>query len=187
MDMIIKKVFPGTQTFRNVDNLYHSAFPVEERIPFRRMALLSLLRPSVDLLAYYDEGTFCGFSFTVTTPRYLYINFFAVDPSLRGKGYGSQIAALLRKRYPQASLCEVKVPDPALPTYREDILRIRFWERCGFDFLGGAYHITNPHGVKYLVGTTDGSFDREAYRSLFDHLSFGPGAQLRLLKNLFKK
>ena len=185
--MKIKKVFPGTKTFHEVDKLYHTAFPVEERIPFRRMALLSLLRPSVNLLAYYDADTFCGFTFTVTTARYLYINFFAVDPSLRGKGYGSRMADLLQKQYPQAGICEVKSPDAAVPTYQEDLNRMRFWERNGFDFLDGAYPITNPHGVKYLVGTTDGSFDRNAYRAIFDHLSFGPGAQLRLLKNLFRK
>ena len=185
--MRIRNVIPGTQTFREVEKLYHSAFPVEERIPFRRMALLSLLRPSVALLAYYDGDTFCGFSFTVNTRRYLYINFFAVDPTLRGKGYGSRMAALLRERYPQAAICEVKAPDTTLPTHTEDVQRLRFWERNGFDFMDGAYPITNPHGVKYLVGTTDGSFQRDAYRVLFDHLSMGPGAQLRILKNMFRK
>ena len=185
--MILKRVFPGTAAFREVEKLYCSAFPEEERLPFRRMTMLSLLKPSVDLLAYYEADLFCGFSFTVVTGRYLYINFFAVDPALRGKGYGSRMAALLREKYPKAAVCEVKAPKDSAVDQDPDVKRIRFWEGTGFDFFDGAYTITNPHGVKYLVGTTDGSFDRDAYRSIFDHLSFGPGAQLRILKGLFRK
>ena len=185
--MNMKRILPGTDAFRKFETLYFEAFPEEERLPFRRMVLLSLLKPSVDLFAYYDDQRFCGFSFTVNTRRYLYINFFAVDPSLRGKGCGSRMAALLREKYPATAICEVKAPLEDAATYAEDLQRIRFWERCGFDFLDGRHPSTNPHGVKYLVGTTDGSFDRDAYRAVFDHLSFGPGAQIRILKNMFRK
>jgi len=178
----IKRVLPGTDTFRAVKRLYLSAFPENERLSFRRMTLLALLKPSVELLAYYEDDRFCGFSFTVVTKPYLYINFFAADPALRGKGYGHRMAELLQKRFPKTGICEVKIPTENTETYEEDRMRIHFWETVGFDFLDGKYTITNPHGVRYYVGTTDGSFRRDAYRAVFDHLSFGPGALLRTLK-----
>lgn len=185
--MKIQKVIPGTKTFRSVKELYDTAFPAEEQLPFSRMALLSVLKPSVELLAYYDGDTFCGFSFAVCTGRYLYINFFAVVSQLRSHGYGARMLECLRKRHPLAAVCDAKAPEQQNDTYATDLRRVQFWERNGFDFFGGQYPITNPCGVKYLVGATEAPFDRQAYRAIFDHLSFGPGAQLRILKRHFRK
>ena len=183
----IKKAFPGTNTFQKVKDLYFASFPADEQLPFGRIALLSILKPSVDLLAYYDGETFCGFSFTVRSGKYLYINFFAVEPSLRSHGYGAKMFQLLRETFPGAALCEVKAPIADTETYDLDVRRMQFWQSNGVDFFGNEYAITNPHGVKYYIGATEAPFDRIAYRGIFDHLSFGPSAQLRILKAYFKK
>lgn len=180
--MLIKRVLPGTDAFRRVKSLYLSGFPEEERLSFFRMTLLALLKPSVRLFAYYENDLFCGFSFTVTTNQYLYISYFAVDPALRGKGYGHRMIALLQERFPQVGICEVKIPLDNTPSYEEDCMRLHFWETAGFRFMGGKYTITNPNEIQYYVGTTDGSFRRDDYRAVFDHLSFGPAALLRTLK-----
>lgn len=181
----IKKAFPGTTTFRLVKNLYYTSFPAEEQLPFGRIALLSVLKPSVDLLAYYDGTVFCGFSFTVRTGKYLYINFFAVEPSLRSHGYGAQMMQLLRKCYPMEMVCDVKAPVEGTDTFELDQRRITFWSSNGFDFFDNEYTITNPCGVKYYICATASPFDRMAYRGIFDHLSFGPAAQLRIIKRFF--
>ena len=184
--MEIKKALPGTQAFRDVKELYYSAFLSEERLPFSRMALLSTLKPSVDLLAYYDGETFCGFSFTVCTDQYLYVDFFAVNPKLRGKGYGSRMIADLLARYPVPAIGEAKAPDPNSPEYELEKRRIAFWKRAGFDFFNNEIIIYNDE-VPYIVNSTKPPYDREAYWAIFDHLSFGPKSQLRILKRWLKR
>lgn len=184
--MEIKSVFPGAKAAKETEYLYLEAFPLEEQLPFLRMVMLSLLKPSVDLLAFYEHGKFCGFSFTVHTARYLYINFFAVVPALRGQGYGAKMFAALQQRFSSAVLCEAKAPQTDSPDFAENARRITFWEQQGFSFFDGQYAITNAHDVTYWVGTTDGIFDRAAYRAIFDRLSFGPAALLRTLKQKLK-
>lgn len=185
--MTVKPVIPGTRTFRDVKKLYYSAFPPEERLPFSRMVLLNLLRSTVDMLAYFDEDNFCGFSFTVATGQYLYINYFAVKPERRDRGYGTQMVSELRKRSSLPAVCDAKAPEQGSPEESQDVKRIEFWKRNGFDFFRNEYTITNPCGVKYYICATHAPFDRQAYRAIFDHLSFGPRAQLRIWKEKRKK
>lgn len=179
--MTITPVPPFSSLFGQVKALYYSAFPENERLPFSRMALVSLLHPSVKLYAFHDQEVFCGFSFTVSTDRYLYISYIAVNPQLRSSGYGTKMLAALQERFPQPILCEVKRPVPNQPDYQQSLRRITFWKRNGLDFFDNQYVITNPHGVKYLICAA-APYDREAYLAIFDHLSLGPGAALRLLK-----
>ena len=185
--MRIQYAVPGSEAFRKIENLYYASFPEEERLPFKRMSLLAALKPAVELLAYYEDDLFCGFSFSVTTERYLYINFFAVDSALRGQGIGKKMLELLRQRHPQTVVCDVKAPDPDSPTYVTDTNRVHFWKHNGLNFFDNQYTVTNAHGVKYLICATEGPFDRDAYWAVFDHLSFGPGAMLRILKRSFTK
>ena len=185
--MEIKKALPGTAVYREVKQLYHGSFPENERLPFSRMVLLSLLKPAAELLGYYEGDTFCGFSFTVRSEQYLYINFIAVNPALRSHGYGAKILSLLREQYPLPAICDVKAPIEGSDDYAQDHRRIEFWKRNGFDFFDNEYVITNPCGVTYIIASTKAPFDRAAYWALFDHLSFGPCASLRILKRRLRK
>ncbi len=185
--MEIKKAFPWTKAFREVKKLYFLSFEPEERLPFFRMAALALLRSSVDLLAYYEGEIFCGFSFTVCTEHYLYINFFAVSPELRSKGYGTKILNVLRQRYPIPAVCDAKAVEQGSAEFDQDVRRIRFWERNGFDFFDDEYTITNSSGIKYIICSTKAPFSRSNYWEVFDYLSFGPQAQLRIYKQRLKK
>lgn len=185
--MRIQCALPGSETFRKIEALYYASFPEEERISFGRITLLAVLKPSVELLAYYEDDRFCGFSFSVTTDRYLYINFFAVEPEQRGQGIGKKMLELLRQRHPQPVVCDVKAPVPDSETYLSDAYRVHFWEHNGLDFFDNQYTVTNSHGIKYLICATEAPFDRDAYWAVFDHLSFGPGAMLRILKRALKK
>lgn len=184
--MEIRKARPGTKAYKDVKELYASAFASRERLPFSRMALLGTVRPTVDLLAYYEGGAFCGMSFTVCTDQYLYVDFFAVDPGLRGQGCGSEMLAALKARFGKPAVGECRMPVPGTPEYAQDLRRVEFWKRNGFDFFGNEITIQN-NGVTYLVNSTEPPFHREAYWAIFDHLSFGPGAMLRRLKRWIKR
>ena len=179
--MRILKVFPGMREFDMVKELYIASFPESFRIPVWRMALLSMLRPSVELLAYFDGDLFCGFTFTICTRRHLYINFFAVVPELRSHGYGGRIGAMLMERYPRPMIGMVKMPVEGTEDYEEDMRRVRFWEAHGTDFYGYQHVFTDANGVKFLAGATGTEYDRDAYQEIFDKRSLGFASVMRLI------
>lgn len=43
-----------------------TSFPRDEQYPILLLQLVAL-KSNVDFLAYYDEDTFCGFSYTIQT------------------------------------------------------------------------------------------------------------------------
>lgn len=178
--MEIKRVLPGTKTYRSVKSLYYASFEACERISITRMLLLSLIRRAVDFFAYYEGDTFCGFSFVVCTDCYVYLDYFVVNPELRGQGYGSRIAADILARYPVPGIGETKEPIPGSPDYQKDLRRQKFWERIGFNYYD--YNLRSyAQGRSYLVNST-GDYNRENYFAVFDYLSLGPKALLRRIK-----
>lgn len=178
--MKICTVFPGTKTCREVKRLYLSAFPAEERYPFGRLWLLSVLKSRVALRAYGDGDAFCGFTLTVDSGKYLYISFIAVAPEVRAKGYGTQMLGLLRREYPgRAMLVEVEAPREDAPNYIQRVRRMDFYRKNGFYDLD---RTITGRGVTYALLSTDTDFDREAYWKIFDQMSLGLGPWLRRLK-----
>ena len=134
--MISCTIFPGTRRFRQARRLYRAAFPAAQRRPFLSLWLLSVCKPAVSLRVYLDGTCFCGFSYTVTTEKYLYISFLAVDPALRSRGYGAQMLTLLRQQAPgRALLAEVERPEPESPNYAQRVRRVEFYRRNGFHTL----------------------------------------------------
>ena len=60
-----------------VKTLYFSAFPEEERIPWP-LVVPNCRRNGVDLTAFLDGDTFCGFTHSVTVGDHHCLLFFAV-------------------------------------------------------------------------------------------------------------
>lgn len=90
-------------TSRNADNealrqLYETAFPVEEQIPYNDLIYL-LDQLDIDYTAYRDGETFVGFTMVLHLPRYHWGWYFAVREELRGKGYGQDILSAILEKY----------------------------------------------------------------------------------------
>jgi len=87
----------------NADNqalrqLYGSAFPVEEQIPYNDLIYL-LDKLDIDYTAYLDGEAFVGLTMVLRLNRYNWGWYFAVCEELRGKGYGQEILSALLKKY----------------------------------------------------------------------------------------
>lgn len=174
--MKVSTVFPGSKSCREVKKLYESAFPAEERYPFLRMLLMKSLNPNVELLAYERDGVFCGFTLTVCTEKYLYINFIAVNPELRSGGIGSGILQTLKGRFPnQALLVEVETPLAGAENHAQRFSRVAFYRKNGFYDLD---RTISGKGGDYILLSTDRAYDRDAYLAVFRELSLRPGALL---------
>lgn len=183
--MKVSTVIPGSRSCREVKKLYEAAFPPEERYPFLRMLLMSILNPNVDLLAYEQEGAFCGFTMTASSGKYLYINFIAVNPELRSGGIGSGILELLKERFPdQALLVDVETPAVGTENYDQRLSRLSFYERNGFYDLERSI---SGKGGAYMLLSTDREYRRQDYLDVFQELSLKPGALLCAMKRKKKR
>ena len=183
--MKVRKLYPWMADFQKVNKLYDLSFHKDCRLPFWKLAALTVVRPAVEILGYYDGDLFCGFTFSIHTNRYLYINSMAVDPALRSHGYGKQMIDLLHQRHPLPTVGVVKKPIPGTPEYEEDLRRVHFWEERGCDFFGQQHVLRDDQGVTYIVGATDTNYDRSAYQEIIDMRSCGLGATIRILKRKF--
>ena len=101
---------------------------------------------------------------------YLYIEHFAINNEIRGKGYGSTILNKFIKSTPKTILLEI---DPII----DDIsnARLRFYKRCGF--WENPYSHTHPsYRDEYqphhlIVLTTGKQLSEDEYQTFYKDLS----------------
>ena len=84
----------GSKNYHKVKDLYYSAFPEWERFSWISMVLMSL-RKKLQLNAVYDGEVFCGMVCYYISDNTVYLAYLAVEPELRGNGYGSRILHML--------------------------------------------------------------------------------------------
>ena len=105
------------------------------------------LQPFFSVKRNFDKTIYEGFYFTenvdmgyaiITAPenlKYALINYFAVFPEYRAKGYGSEFLKILLSRYSERTLV-LEADDPSAaktPTARDEaVRRVKFYERAGF-------------------------------------------------------
>ena len=182
--MRLQVIHPWSQDFAKAKALYLDTFPPEERVPIVKIIALTTLRPSTKLLGLYENDQLCGFSLTVRSKHYLYINFIAIDPACRGRGYGSRLINLLKRRYRLPIIALVKLPEYGAPEFEADRRRIRFWQNLGTDFFQYNYLFTDASGGHFAVGVIGGDYDRNAFREVLDQRSFHPAALFRSFRRI---
>ena len=151
-----------------VRRLYRAAFPKDERLPWFVLRLNSLRR-GIDLYAFLDGDTFCGFSYSVTAFGLHFLLFFAVEESLRSQGYGSAILAMLRREH-ETVVLNIEPLDPEAPDLALRQSRYRFYRRNGFFDTG--CHVLEADGIFRVLATCQDP-DLPAYRRLLRYLTLG--------------
>ncbi len=135
--------------------LYLSAFPDWERADLGKLEAY-VGRDDADLLGCYEDRL-VGIAIPVWDDELLYLMYLAVSPSERGRGLGSGIITALRAMFPGRRLfLSAKCEEEGLPTYEEDVARIRFYERNGLSRNG-----VMGVGSGKLVTMADGTMGRE--------------------------
>ena len=109
-----------------IQTWYETSFPPDERRHFGQLVQL-LDHSAMHLCGLVDEASLVGFILYWRWPDMLFVEHFAVDPDLRGKGYGQQaISQLVQLESPYVIL-EVERPQDTIGHRR-----IHFYERQGF-------------------------------------------------------
>ena len=168
--MLTPVLYKNAPNRREIQNLYFTAFPKYEQMPWWLLRLLTIPRGAA-LTGYYDNDTFCGFTYTAATEQMLFVMFFAVQQEIRGKGYGSAVLELLKQNNPgKTILLNVELLDENAPNYAQRVQRFRFYEKNGFYDTG--LNIDEVGGT-FRVLASCREIDPKAYQRVFQNLSCG--------------
>ena len=165
--------------FPQVKALYESAFPANERIPIKQLMDNKIQR---EFFAFVDDingsPTFCGFSNSITRGTITNIVYFAVEPKLRSRGYGSQILKTIHELHPDTRLVvdiEVEEDSKDAEELERRNRRRDFYLRNSFEAVEFNY---NWQGEHYRLLTAGGNVTEQEFRDFWKEvLKDIPGAK----------
>ena len=112
-------------------DLYKISFPKDERLPYLFLEF-QIKTKRGELIHYYDEENFIGFTFSVSVKNYNCLMFFATNPNYRNQGYGKKILDIYFENNKEKTIflnCETpENNDKENIKYR----RFSFYKRNGF-------------------------------------------------------
>lgn len=124
--------YPNT-TFVELCVLYVEAFPKEERRSIDGLKR-TLQASEMSFNVIESDGKTVGFSIVWKLSGFVYLEHFAIKPSMRGKGIGEQVLKIYAEALGPNIILEVE-PDTDNLTHR----RIEFYKRCGFNVVSKNY------------------------------------------------
>ena len=131
-EMMITKQITASNADEQIRQLYETAFPEEEQIPWDDLMHL-IGEMHLDFTAYYDGDIFVGFTIIYPRPSFSWYWYFAVREELRGKGYGQQILSDVIQRYKgQTSVFDMESPRQECANIEQRKRRHAFYLRNGF-------------------------------------------------------
>ena len=154
----------------DVKDIYFDSFPKNERMPFLMMVAMSKLW-NTEFLGFYDGDTLCGFVYLAHNSKIVFVMFFAVDKTLRSKGYGSAILQDIQNKYPDKKIiisiepCDNDDPDMELRTRRKD-----FYMRNGYH---ETVYMMKLNGIVQEIIISKGEFDKKQFRTFIAVYSNG--------------
>lgn len=161
--LTVRGITRGTAAFDDAERLNREAFPPQEYIPIDKMLLVAE-DWGLDLLAYYDGEDFAGFIVVMTTCDTGYVFYFAVEPSLRSRGYGGKILSHIRRRYAEKQMViDIEAPDESAPNNEQRLRRRAFYLRNGYHATG--YYIFYMN-TEFEIVCSRPLLDKPAYETL---------------------
>lgn len=161
--MEIKHIDSGHANDPELRQLYETAFPVEEQIPYGDLIYLPD-KVDIDYNAYYDNGVFVGFTMVLRLPQYNWGWYFAVRKELRGKGYGQEILTALLQKHREGNpfIIDIESPTQAdAPNGEQRRRRHAFYKRNG---LKDTMTSRTFEGITYTIMTnSDKPFTQQDY------------------------
>lgn len=141
-----------------VDDLYHSAFPIEERRPADQWWEMAARHPVFRLEGIYQDDRLVGFITSWPFPEFTYVEHFAIHPDNRGQGLGGiALDTFLCREGGRPVVLEIEPLTTPIACRRAD-----FYARYGFSvsprpYLQPPYH-SDGEPFSLLLLSTDISF-----------------------------
>ena len=131
--MIEQKLTAAKADNIQIKQLYESAFPENERIPWPDLMRL-IDEMHLDFTTYEDNNQLVGFTIVYPGPKVNWFWYFAVKEELRGQGMGQQILTRLIQKY-EGKTCVLDMESPyqaPCPNPEQRSRRQQFYLRNGF-------------------------------------------------------
>ena len=127
-----RRIAEGTGDYFYALDLYDFSFPRYEQIDIRIIMAVSG-SDAGDFFVILDGETRVGTAYMLYGRDLVYLYYLAVDPGFRGKGYGSDILAMIKDSNPGCRIAlNSEAPDETAANYLQRLDRIRFYEKNGF-------------------------------------------------------
>lgn len=111
--------------------LYKTSFPKRERVKFK-----DLFRgrfQDFDFFTFYENNELIGLLHLYDGKDFVHLNYLAVNPKCRCKGYGSQIMSWAKDRFANKPIVlDVEMEDENSDNNEQRIRRIKFYKKNGF-------------------------------------------------------
>ena len=127
--MELKKI--SENDIEQVSQLYYSAFPEDERAPWKAL-IEKHNKGKGEFLSIYDQNKWVGLTYVITYQNLSYVLYLAIDELQRGHGYGSSVLQILKKRYPHTIMLCIEEVDEKYDNYKQRVHRKNFYLRNGF-------------------------------------------------------
>ena len=167
--------------------LYLEAFPAAERAPFRLLKKRAA-QGRADFRVIYEDGAPIGMAYVVTMNRLAYLFYYAIDASLRGRGYGTRALRAVIEEYRSFRLfLALEDPKEPAPNSEQRIKRHGFYKNCGLHDL--PYHIKEATVLYAIMGTGD-PVEPEEYKAMMNRYAGFPMrflVDMRIIKDSEEK
>ena len=121
----------GSLDLKYIRDLYRISFPDVERKPFSLIERKAAMG-TMEILMMSEGGERMGLAITASDGELVLLDYFAVDPSKRGQGAGSEALQLLLALYNDRQFfLEIERPVDDAPNLEERILRKQFYLKNG--------------------------------------------------------
>ena len=148
--------------------LYESAFPDEERIPWDDLLRLVREMP-LEFAEYREDVELLGLTIVYPRPSFNWFWYFAVREELRGRGIGQRILTRLIARYGNsANILDMESPDQPCDNVEQRRRRHGFYLRNGFRDT----HVYRTYeGITYTIMMMgEGTFTKRDYDEIINEL-----------------
>ncbi len=163
MNIEFKRVTKKLPEYKQIKQLYFSAFPSEERAPFYLM-IKRTKRENVDFLAIYCEKKWVGMIYIINYLDLSYVFYFALDDSQRGQGIGSAVLREIHKLYSgRRFFLALETLDKNADNYAQRVSRSKFYQKNGLKKLSISIKEGN---VLYDAMGFGGEVKPEEYREM---------------------
>lgn len=154
------KVDRNFRDLDKVEEIYTNSFPSSET-PFSVSRGLEMAeKMPITIIAVYDGDVLVGFYVVKEQGQYRYLNYLAVDQTIRGKGYGGRILQkLLDDSKDTIFFASIEKPIPGRDDYDTRLRRQQFYEKNGMTTVYNQ-RITNGNEFITVTNKTGDAFQK---------------------------
>lgn len=168
MELLLKKFSNEFYDVKKLEKINYDSFPIEERLEIDK--LLEMANTDLfSLYLIYENNNLIGFILLAINKPSIYIFLFAIDKSMRSKGYGSTVLKYLKELYPEYQIVlDLERIKKNSPNIEQRISRKDFYMRNGY-FETGCFMDYND--VEFEVLCNNYNFNQDSFNRLLDKIN----------------